>query len=78
MMKSLGFARENGAGFVGVIADGDDVIEFLSGEFVHVFRAMACNVNADFAHDLNRFRAHEAGFGPGAVDFKPVPTELAQ
>ena len=70
VMNALGFARKHRANFIRVIANGDDVIEFLSDKFVYVFGAMMGNINADFLHRLNCFGADEAGFRSGTEDFK--------
>jgi len=78
VMQTLHRAHEYRAALFRVGADGDDVIEALAVELIHMFRAMAANVYANLAHGCDRFRAHRAGFGPGAFDLERIPGIVAQ
>ena len=44
--------EKNRAALVRLIAQGDDIIETISGEFIHALRAMVGNINPDFPHRL--------------------------
>jgi carbamoylphosphate synthase large subunit len=66
-------AEEHRAGFAGIVADGDNVIERLPLKFIDVLGSMAGNINSQFAHDSNRFGAYCAGFGSRASTSKASP-----
>src|SRR5262249_35279868 len=78
LMNAYGLSRKNRAGFFRVVADGDDVIEFLPGEFVHRLRPVAGNIDPDLTHCLNRLRPHGARLHAGAVDFEGLAAVVSQ
>ncbi len=62
-------AGEHGAGLAGIVADGDDGLDFLVQEFGQRLGTMPGNVDPDFGHDLDGDGVDEAGwFRPGALD----------
>jgi hypothetical protein len=50
----------------------------LAVEFVNIRRAMTANVDAQFGHDGNRFRPHNAWLRAGAFDLEGFPGIMAQ
>src|ERR1035437_3193379 len=69
-VEALRFSGEYRADFVGVVADGDDVIELLTQEFVDGLGAMAGDVDAELLHDGDGFGAHFRGLRAGGKDIK--------
>ncbi len=71
--------REHRAGFFRVIADRQDVVEVLSGEFVDVLGTMAGDIDAKFVHDLNRFGSYShCGVDASAEDFEAIAGVVAE
>src|SRR5271157_2374325 len=69
-MDALRGGGKDGATLLGVVADGNHVIEILPHELIHGFRPLARNIDPDFMHGGNGFRAHVAGFCAGARDLE--------
>jgi hypothetical protein len=70
---AIHLAGEDGAGLVGVAADGDDGFDFLGEEFVEVFGAVGGDVDTDFGHDFDGEGVDvTGGFGAGALDVEEV------
>lgn len=78
VVELLGITEKDGAGFFGVIADGDDVVKRLAFEFGHVFGAVAGKVDAEFSHGGDGFGADQTGFYAGAFHFEFVPGVVAE
>ena len=68
----------NGAMLLGVVADGENVIEGLAGEFIHMLRALPGDVNAEFAHDGNGFAADWLGIRASAENFEAITGIVAE
>lgn len=77
VMDDFAVGREPGAGFVGVIADGDDDIEFCVFEFVDVLGFLAGDVDTGFGHDFDGIGVEAVGFDAGAVGGDGVAFEVA-
>jgi hypothetical protein len=71
-MDALRCGRKDGANFLGIITDGDYIIERLPRELVHGLRAVARNIEPDFFHHGNGLGPYVAGFCPGAEDLKSI------
>lgn len=72
-------AGEHGAGLIGVAADGDDGIDLLPEEFVHVLGVVATDVDADFGHGGDGLRVNVASrLRACALDVEDVPCGLAE
>jgi len=72
MVQPLGCAEEDGTGKAGVVTHGDDVIEALALEVVHVLGTLSRNINPQLAHDGDRFGPDGARLRPGAVHCEPL------
>jgi hypothetical protein len=71
-------AGEYRAGFVGVAADRDDVIEGLPYKLIHRFRPVGGNVDSDFRHRRDGFGTNVRRFGAGREHLEPVSSFMAQ
>lgn len=78
VVEAVGVAGVDGAGLLGVVADGEDVVEGLVGELVDGFGAVAGKVDAKFGHDADGFRPDEGGSGPGAFDREDVAVVMTE
>jgi hypothetical protein len=61
-----------------VIADGQNDIEWLVPEFVHVFRTLAGDVDPDLMHDSDGFGEHGGRLGARAFDVEFVAGVMPQ
>ena len=77
-VKAPGGAGKYRAGFIGVAADRDDVIEGLGYKLIHRFRPVLRNVNPDFGHRLDGLRANVRRFGAGGKYLETVSSFVAQ
>src|SRR5262245_12902265 len=77
-MNAYGLSRKYRAGFFRIVADGDAVIEFLPGEFVHRLRPVAGNIDSDLTHCSNRLWPHGARLHAGAIDFEGLAAVASQ
>jgi hypothetical protein len=77
-MQAVYLPREYGAGFLRVVANGDNEIERLAHEFIDRLGAMVRDIDADLAHDGNRFRTHVAGLRAGREDHDAVAGVVPQ
>jgi hypothetical protein len=59
-MKVLFDGWQRGARFFRVVANRNDQIECLTGDFVDQLAAVPCDVDSKFGHRLNRKWVHEA------------------
>jgi hypothetical protein len=73
-----GLAGKEWAAFLGVVTEGQNIVERLAGEFVHALGAMARNVDAQFAHNGDRFGSNMARLGPGAEYLETVSCVVTQ
>ena len=72
-------AGKDGAGLVGMAADGDDGFDFLAQKFIQMFRAMVRDINPHLLHDTDGQGMHIAGrFGAGALDIENITGGGAQ
>jgi len=71
-------ARKNRAAFLGVVANRQNVIESLAGEFVNALGMLAGNVNVHLAHNGNCLRTHLARVGPSAKDLEAASRVVTQ
>jgi len=78
VMQFLRLAKVHWASFAGVVANSNNVVELLCSKFLDVLRTMSANVNADFAHNGDRFRADEAGVGARAFYFEALSVIVPQ
>ena len=78
VMQFLRIAKVHRASFAGVVANSNNVVELLCSKFFDVLRTMSPNINADFVHYGNRFRAHEAGFRARAFYFEALSVIMPQ
>src|SRR4051812_37936082 len=76
-MNGFGFAREYGAVFVGVAADGDDEIEINGVEGVDVLGLMMRDIDAGFGHDFDGAGIEAVGLDAGGVGFDFGGFEMA-
>jgi len=78
-MQLVGGAREGRAGVAGVVAHGDDTIEWFARRFLQRLRVVPGDVDADFPHGVDGQRMHIAGgLGPGAEDIEVVATQFSE
>src|SRR5580765_8453989 len=63
VVDRVGVSGKDWTGFLGVVADGQDVIKSLTVELIHALGAMPGNVDAQLPHGGN-------GFGPDAARFR--------
>ena len=71
-------AREDRAAFLCVVADGQDVVELLPGEFIDALGALAGNVDVQLAHGGNGLGPHMAWLGTGAERLETVARVVPQ
>jgi hypothetical protein len=64
--------------FAGVVADGDDIVEVLSGEDVLRLGVLTAYVHANFSHCLDGLRPNVGFECPGAEDLETVPGNVPQ
>jgi hypothetical protein len=77
-VNSIGSAWKHGAVLLRVVADCDDLIEWLRREFIDRLGPVARYINSYLAHRFDRLGANTRGRGPGALDFKPVARDIAE
>ena len=77
-VEPLGRPWECGTGFIGVITDGDHVVEMLTEEFFDVLGSVTGNIDADLLHDFNGNRIDFGWRGAGAFDFELVAAVMAE
>jgi hypothetical protein len=78
VMQTLHRARKNRAAFFCVVADGNNVVEALPLELIHMFGAMAADVDADLVHRGDGLRPYRARLGPGTFHLEYIPGIVAQ
>ncbi len=78
MVKPLGGAGKDGAGFFGVVANGDDVVKMLAVELFDVFGAMVANIDADLFHRSDGLGTDHTGFGTGAFNTELIASVMAE
>lgn len=74
-MNSLGGARKNRTTLIGMIADGDDVIEIIAQEFFKGLGSLVRNVDAKLAHHRDGLGSNKSRIRAGAENFKAVASE---
>ena len=72
VMQFLRLAKVHWACFAGTVANSNNIVELLCSKFFDVLRTMSANINADFAHNVDRFRADEAGVDARAFYFEAL------
>ena len=77
-VKAPGGAGEYRAGFIGVAADRNHVVEVSPYKLIYRFRPVGGNVNADFRHRLDSLRANVRRPGAGREYLEAVPSFVAQ
>lgn len=77
-MNAFSFSRKEGARLFGMIADGHNIVEAYSFEFLDAFRAMLRDVYAKLGHHLNRMRVHVRRFDSPAVDLVLIATKSSK
>jgi hypothetical protein len=77
-MQLSRFAKVHWACFAGTVANSNNIVELLCSKFFDVLRTMSANINADFVHYGNSFRAHGAGFRPRAFYFEALSVIMPQ
>jgi hypothetical protein len=78
LVNRHGPAGENRTAFLGIVADGENVVERLACELVYAFREMAGNVDAQLAHDRYRFRPNVTWLSSGAEYLETFPRVVAE
>ena len=78
LVNRHGPAREDRAAFLGIVTDGENVVERLAGELVYALRAVARNVDAQLVHDSDGFRPNVTWLGSGAEYLEAVPRVVPQ
>ncbi len=69
-MDPLRSGGKDRATLLGVVTNGNHIIEGLPHELVHRLRSLARNIDPDFAHGGDSFRAHVARFRAGAENIE--------
>src|ERR687898_432878 len=64
-VEAVGAAREDGAGFVGGVADGDDEMELLEEVAVEGLALLLPDVYIELGHGFDGERPDEGGIGAG-------------
>jgi len=77
-VNRYGVAWEDGAAFLGIVTNGENVVERLAGELVDAFRAMARDVDAQLSHGRDRFRSNLARLDPGAENLEAISRIVPQ
>jgi hypothetical protein len=72
------FTRKNRAALFGVVADGQDVVQVLAGEFIDALGTVTGNVDAQFLHGGNGFGPDVAWLGSGAEHLEAIPGIVTQ
>jgi len=72
VVNALRAADEEGAGFIGVAAEGNDMVEILTLELCQGFGTMMGNVDAQFEQHPGGQRINPRGFGSGGKGFAVV------
>ena len=67
-MDPLGGGRKHGATFLGVVTNGNHIIECLPRKLIDRFGTVTGNIDSDLAHDGDGFRAYMAWFCAGAFN----------
>jgi|JI10StandDraft_1071094.scaffolds.fasta_scaffold65153_3 hypothetical protein len=68
-MVAVELTGEHGAGLIGIAADGDDGLDVLVQELVHVLAGVRADVDANLCHGFDAERVDVAcGLGAGAGD----------
>ena len=76
VMQAFRRTEKDGTALLRVVADGQHIIEVLTVEFFNVFRPVRGDIDADFFHDSNRLRPHDAWVRTGALHFKMVSSVM--
>ena len=69
-------ACEDRTGFVCLIADGDNIIEWHIRQFIDVLGMVPADVHARFGHDLDGPSVHAMRLDAGGVRFDLVDLQL--
>ena len=72
VMDADTLAGKDRATLVGIVTDGEDVVEMLANKFVHALGTVGGDVDAELTHCGNRFGSNPARRGSGAEHLKPV------
>src|SRR3974390_929112 len=73
-----GRTREDRATLFSVVTNRKYVVEQLVHEFVHALGTLAGNIDAQLAHDFDRFRTNAARPGPSAECLEEVSRVMSQ
>ena len=76
-VNDFGLAGKNGTSFVGVSADGDDVVEGDMGEGIDVLGGVLGDVDAGFGHGFGGEGIEDVGFDAGGPGVDDVGLEVA-
>lgn len=77
-MNASSAPGKDGAILGGIVADGNDVIELLTGELINRLRAMTGYVDADLVHDSNSLGANDRRGDAGALDHEAVAGHVTE
>ena len=77
-MNTLCVCGEHGALFVGVVTNGDHVIEVLVSELVYRLRTVFRDVDAEFAHRLDCLWSYLRRRDTRTRNFETIAGEIAQ
>lgn len=72
LVEATSVPGTGGAGFVGVVANGQDVVELLIGELVHRLGAMTGDIDANLLHGFSGLGANSTRMGPRAGDIESI------
>jgi len=70
--------RIDRAALLGVVANGEDVVEGLIGKLIYVLRAVPRNIDSQLPHDRNGFRTHLTWLGSGAEHLEAIARVMSQ
>jgi len=77
-MNDLGVAGKKGAGFVGMAADGDDIVKGNVEEVADVFGVVGGDIHAGFGHDADGAGIEAVGFDAGGIGVNAIGLEMAR
>ena len=77
-VNPLSITGKDRAMLIRIVANTNNIIEFLSREFINRLGTMLRNVYANLSHGLNGFRSYAAGLDTRARDLKTISRVVAQ
>ncbi len=75
-MDALGWTREDGADFSGMVTDRDDIIEFVFKKNRQIFGKLIADIDTHLSHGKHSVRVERGGGSPSAEDLETIASQM--